>query len=145
MTTTDVTTAGPTTLIDSCVLLDVITSDKQWADWSAEQIAAAMDNGRVIINPLIYAEVSVGYESIEELDDLLPAADFERETLPYLAGFAAGKAFLRYRRAGGGKRSPMPDFYIGAHAAVAGYQLLTRDVRRYRTYFPRITIIAPAE
>jgi hypothetical protein len=143
--TTDVTPTRTTTLVDSCVLLDVITSDKQWADWSGEQIAAAMDTGRIVINPLIYAEVSVGYESIEELDDLLPAADFEREPLPYLAGFAAGKAFVRYRRGGGDKRSPMPDFYIGAHAAVTGYRLLTRDVRRYRTYFPTVTIIAPAE
>jgi hypothetical protein len=134
----------PATLADSCVLLDVITGDEQWADWSAGQIAVAMDAGRVVINPLIYAEVSVGYETVEELDELLPASDYEREPLPYLAGFAAGKAFLRYRRGGGDKRSPMPDFYIGAHAAVAGYQLLTRDVRRYRMYFPTIDIIAPA-
>jgi predicted nucleic acid-binding protein len=133
----------PATLVDSCVLLDVITADQQWADWSAAQIAAAMDAGRVVINPLIYAEVSVGYQSIEELEELLPAGDYEREPLPYVAGFAAGKAFLRYRRAGGDKRSPMPDFYIGAHAAVAGYRLLTRDVQRYRTYFPAIDIIAP--
>jgi predicted nucleic acid-binding protein len=133
----------PATLIDSCVLLDVITGDEQWADWSAAQIATAMDAGRVVINPLIYAEVSVGYQAIEELEDLLPASDYEREPLPYLAGFAAGKAFVRYRRGGGDKRSPMPDFYIGAHAAISGYRLLTRDVRRYRTYFPTITIIAP--
>lgn len=133
----------PATLVDSCVLLDVIAGDKQWADWSAEQITAAMDTGRVVINPLIYAEVSVGYETIEELEELLPASDYEREPLPYLAGFAAGKAFLRYRRSGGDKRSPMPDFYIGAHAAVAGYRLLTRDGRRYQTYFPTIDIIAP--
>jgi predicted nucleic acid-binding protein len=126
------------------VLLDVITDDKQWADWSAGQIAAAMDAGRVVINPLIYAEVSVGYETVEELNDMLPASYYEREPLPYVAGFAAGKAFLRYRRGGGGKRSPMPDFYIGAHAAVAGYRLLTRDVRRYQTYFPTIDIIAPS-
>jgi predicted nucleic acid-binding protein len=125
------------------VLLDVITGDDQWADWSAEQIAMAMDAGRVLINPLIYAEVSVGYESVEELDDLLPASDYEREPLPWVAEFAAGKAFLRYRRAGGDKRSPLPDFYIGAHAAVAGYRLLTRDVRRYRTYFPTVDIVAP--
>jgi hypothetical protein len=131
-------------MIDSCVLLDVIAIDPQWADWSAGQIAAAMDAGRVVINPLIYAEVSVGYRSIEELDELLPAGDYEREPLPYLAGFAAGKAFVRYRRGGGDKRSPMPDFYIGAHAAVAGYRLLTRDARRYRTYFPSIEVIAPA-
>jgi predicted nucleic acid-binding protein len=133
----------PTTLVDSCVLLDVITGDERWADWSAGQIATAMDTGRVVINPLIYAEISVGYQTIEELDELLPATDYEREPLPYHAGFAAGKAFLRYRRGGGDKRSPMPDFYIGAHAAVAGYQLLTRDVARYRGYFPTIGIISP--
>jgi predicted nucleic acid-binding protein len=131
-----------TTLVDSCVLLDVITGDERWADWSAGQIAAAMDSGRVVINPLIYAEISVGYDTIEELDDLLPASDYEREPLPYTAGFAAGKAFLQYRRSGGDKRSPMPDFYIGAHAAVAGYQLLTRDVARYRTYFPTIALFS---
>jgi predicted nucleic acid-binding protein len=139
----DLAALRPATLVDSCVLLDVITGDQQWADWSAGQIATAMDAGRVVINPLIYAEVSVGYQTIEELEELLPAADYEREPLPYVAGFAAGKAFVRYRRGGGDKRSPMPDFYIGAHAAVAGYRLLTRDVRRYRTYFPAIDIIAP--
>ena len=128
--------------MDSCVLLDVITGDERWADWSAGQIAAAMDSGRVVINPLIYAEISVGYETIEELDGLLPASDYEREPLPYTAGFAAGKAFLQYRRSGGDKRSPMPDFYIGAHAAVAGYQLLTRDAARYRTYFPTIALFS---
>jgi len=133
----------PATLVDSCVLLDVITGDERWADWSAEQIALAMDAGRVVINPLIYAEVSVGYETVEEMDELLPASDYDREQMPYVAGFAAGKAFLRYRRGGGDKRSPMPDFYIGAHAAVAGYRLLTRDVSRYQTYFPNIDIIAP--
>ena len=140
---TDLTAIRPATLVDSCVLLDVITGDERWADWSAGEIAAAMDAGRVVINPLIYAEVSVGYETVEELDELLPASDYEREPLPYLAGFAAGKVFVRYRRSGGDKRSPMPDFYIGAHAAIAGYRLLTRDVRRYRTYFPTIDIIAP--
>jgi predicted nucleic acid-binding protein len=131
-----------TTLVDSCVLLDVITGDERWADWSAGQIAAAMDSGRVVINPLIYAEISVGYDTIEELDDLLPASDYEREPLPYTAGFAAGKAFLQYRRSGGDKRPPMPDFYIGAHAAVAGYQFLTRDIARYRTYFPTIALFS---
>jgi predicted nucleic acid-binding protein len=135
----------PATLIDSCVLLDVITGDEHWADWSASRIAAVIDEGRAVINPIIFAEVSVGYETVEELDELLPAADYEREPLPYPAGFAAGKAFLRYRRGGGQKRSPMPDFYIGAHAAIAGYRLLTRDVSRYRTYFPTIDIIAPPQ
>ena len=133
----------PATLIDSCVLLDVITGDEHWADWSAARIAAAVDEGRAVINPLIYAEVSVGYQTVEELEGLLPADAYEREPLPYLAGFAAGKAFLRYRRSGGHKRSPMPDLYIGAHAAVAGYRLLTRDVNRYRTYFPTLDLIAP--
>jgi hypothetical protein len=132
-----------TTLIDSCVLLDVATSDDHWADWSASRIAVALDGGRVVINPIIYAEVSVGYESVEELDRLLPPDDFEREVLPYRAGFAAGKAFLKYRRGGGAKRSPMPDFYIGAHAAVSGYRLLTRDANRYRSYFPTVDLIVP--
>jgi predicted nucleic acid-binding protein len=135
----------PATLIDSCILLDVITGDEHWADWSAARIAAAVDEGRAVINPLIYAEVSVGYQTVEELADLLPADAYEREPLPYLAGFAAGKAFLQYRRSGGHKRSPMPDFYIGAHAAVAGYRLLTRDVNRYRTYFPTLDLIAPPQ
>ncbi len=133
----------PATLVDSCVILDVATGDARWADWSARQIAEALDAGRVVINPLIYAEVSVGYSSVEELDALLPASDYEREALPYRAGFAAGKAYLRYRQSGGGKRSPMPDFYIGAHAAVAGYRLLTRDANRYRTYFPKLELIVP--
>lgn len=134
----------PATLIDSCVLLDVINGDEDWAEWSAARIAAAVDEGRAVINPLIYAEVSVGYRTVEELEELLPSDGYEREPLPYMAGFAAGKAFLSYRRSGGLKRSPMPDFYIGAHAAVAGYRLLTRDVNRYRSYFPTIDIIAPS-
>jgi len=134
----------PATLVDSCVILDVATGDPRWADWSAGRIAEALDAGRVVINPLIYAEVSVGYSSVEELDDLLPAGDYQREPLPYRAGFAAGKAYLRYRRSGGGKRSPMPDFYIGAHAAVAGYRLLTRAASRYQTYFPKLELIVPA-
>jgi predicted nucleic acid-binding protein len=140
---TDRGTIKATTIVDSCVLLDVITGDERWADWSARQIAAAMDSGRVVINPLIYAEISVGYDTVEELDDLLPASDYEREPLPCTAAFAAGKAFWQYRGGGGDKRPPMPDFYIGAHPAVAGYQLLTRGVARYRTYFPTIALIAP--
>jgi hypothetical protein len=100
---TDPAAIRPATLVDSCVLLDVITGDEQWADWSAGEIAVALDAGRVVINPLIYTEVSVGYETVEELEELLPASDYEREPLPYLAGFAAGKAFVRYRRVGGGQ------------------------------------------
>ncbi len=136
--------AVPATLVDSCVILDVATGDAQWADWSANRIAEAMDTGRVVINQIIYAEISVGYETVEELDEVLPASDYEREPLPCRAGFAAGKAYLRYRRSGGDKRSPLPDFYIGAHAAIAGYRLLTRDASRYRTYFPRLELIVPA-
>jgi predicted nucleic acid-binding protein len=139
-----VVAAASATLVDSCVILDVATGDAQWADWSANRIAEAMDTGRVVINPLIYAEISVGYETVEELDEILPASDYEREPLPYRAGFAAGKAYLRYLRSGGDKRSSMPDFYIGAHAAIAGYRLLTRDASRYRTYFPRLELIVPA-
>jgi hypothetical protein len=96
-----------------------------------------------VINPIVYAEVSTGFSAIEDLDDAVPAADFDREPLPYSAGFLAGKAFLAYRRRGGKRRSPLPDFYIGAHAAVAGYRLLTRDDVRYRTYFPLLELVAP--
>jgi predicted nucleic acid-binding protein len=91
----------------------------------------------------VYAEVSTGFDRIEDLDDAVLADDFRREALPYEAAFVAGKAFLAYRRRGGQKRSPLPDFYIGAHAAVRRYRLLTRDVARYRTYFPTVTLIAP--
>ncbi len=133
----------PVTLVDSCVLLDVALADPTWLNWSAGALAAAADEGPLAINPVIYAEFSVGYESIEEIDGLLAAGDYERQALPYAAGFLAGKAFVRYRRAGGTRRSPLPDFYIGAHAAVAGYRLLTRDKARYATYFPTVTLIAP--
>jgi predicted nucleic acid-binding protein len=133
------------TLIDPCVLPDVITGDRQWAGWSAAQLAAAVDTGRAVISPLIYAEVSAGCQTVGEMEELLPPDAYEREPLPCPAGFAAGKAFLRYRRGGGQKRSPMPDFCIGAHAAVAGYRLLTRDVSRYRACFPAIGLITPPQ
>ena len=132
------------TLVDSNVLLDVFTDDPAWAGWSGEALVHAFDQGPVVINPVVYAEVSVGFERIEELDEALPQAAFVREPLPYPAGFLAGKAFLAYRRSGGAKPAPLPDFYIGAHAAVAGYRLLTRDARRYRTYFPRLDLLAPS-
>lgn len=131
------------TLVDSNVLLDVLTEDPAWAGWSSEALVHAFDEGPVVVNPIVYAEVSVGFDRIEELDEALPAAAFVREPLPYPAGFVAGKAFLSYRRSGGTKPAPLPDFYIGAHAAVASYRLLTRDARRYRTYFPRLELIAP--
>ncbi|MEN3304100.1 MAG: hypothetical protein V7603_302 [Micromonosporaceae bacterium] len=131
------------TLVDSNVLLDIATEDSRWSPWSERALAEAANEGRLAINPLIYAEVSVGFAAVEELDDAVPPEVFIRAELPYEAGFLAGKAFLNYRRRGGGKETPLPDFYIGAHAAIAGYRLLTRDARRYRTYFPSVDIIAP--
>jgi predicted nucleic acid-binding protein len=138
-----VPTIATTTLVDSNVLLDVLTDDPTWVEWSSEALAQAFDRGPVVINAIVYAEVSAGFERIEELDEALPESAFVREPLPFPAGFVAGKVFLTYRRKAGTRRSPLPDFYIGAHAAVAGYRLLTRDARRYRTYFPRLELLAP--
>lgn len=131
------------TLVDSNVLLDIVTDDPAWVTWSSNALAGAFEDGRVVVNPIVYAEVSVGFDLIEDLDDALPATQFVRETLPYAAGFLAGKAFLSYRRRGGTRPTPLPDFYIGAHAAVSGYRLLTRDARRYRTYFAGLDVLAP--
>ena len=131
------------TLVDSNVILDVITDDREWGDWSADQLAEAAHTGTLIINPVIYAEVSVGFERIEDLDEALPASYYRRLPLPFEAGFLAGQCFVKYRRRGGDRRSPLPDFYIGAHAAITGFTLLTRDARRYKTYFPSLHIIAP--
>jgi hypothetical protein len=130
-------------LVDSNVLLDVMTEDARWFDWSADALESAANNARLLINAAIYAEVSVRYRRIEDLDDALPRVALEREAIPFGAAFLAGKAYLSYRRRGGRRRSPLPDFFIGAHAAIAGYQLLTRDATRYRTYFPRLPLIAP--
>lgn len=130
-------------LVDSNVLLDVATNDPAWGGWSAEALERTADEAILVINPLVYAEVSIGFDAIEDLEAALPIDLYRREALPYEAGFLAGKCFLHYRRAGGLKRSPLPDFYIGAHAAVAGYRLLTRDATRYRTYFPNLALIAP--
>jgi predicted nucleic acid-binding protein len=131
-------------LIDSDVLLDLMTEDKRWFSWSAAAAERAADRFRLVINVIIYAEVSVRYSRIEDLDAALPKAMFEREPIPYEAAFLAGKSFLAYRRRGGTKRSPLPDLFIGAHAAIAGYRLLTRDASRYRTYFPRLKLITPS-
>lgn len=132
-------------MVDSNVLLDVATNDPTWGDWSATTLARSADEAILVINALVYAEVSIGFRTIEDLEDALPADLYRREDLPYEAAFLAGKCFLRYRRAGGTRRSPLPDFYIGAHAAVAGYRLLTRDAGRYRTYFPTLDLIAPED
>ena len=132
-----------TTLVDSNVILDVVTDDAEWGDWSASMLSASAREGRLVINPLIYAEVSCGFAAIEDLDDAVPAEYFTREPLPWPAAFLAAKAFVAYRRRGGKRPAPLPDFYIGAHAAIAGHTLLTRDARRYRTYFHKLRIIAP--
>lgn len=130
-------------LVDANVLLDVLTDDPQWYAWSAAQLDACAAEAELCINPIVYAEVSVGFERIEELDDALPADAFTRLELPWEAGFLAGKAFLQYRCAKGARTSPLPDFYIGAHAAIEGMTLLTRDAKRYRTYYPKLELICP--
>jgi predicted nucleic acid-binding protein len=130
-------------LVDSNVLLDILGGDPRWAAWSSTAVAAIGDEAGLVINPIIYAEASVRFDTIEEVDAALPTSLFRREDVPYNAAFLAAKAYLRYRGRGGSRRSPLPDFFIGAHAAVAGYRLLTRDARRYREYFPRVELIAP--
>jgi predicted nucleic acid-binding protein len=130
-------------LVDTNVILDVATNDPRWFDWSAQALESAADGCTLVINPIIYAEVSVGYRTIEDLEQRLPASIFRRDALPYEAAFLAGKAFLKYRKRGGGKKVPLPDFYIGAHAAIAGFRLLTRDAARYRAYFPTVEVISP--
>lgn len=130
-------------LVDSNVLLDVLTEDPQWCAWSMETLANQADRDVLAINPIIYAEVSVGFARIEELEAALPALSFHRLPLPWDAAFLAGKCFVSYRRRGGSRSSPLPDFYIGAHASVSRMTLLTRDATRYRSYFPRLKLIAP--
>ena len=130
-------------LIDSNVLLDLMTEDPRWFSWSSKALANAAETLRLVINPIIYAEVSIRYSQIEDLDAALPKAMIDREPVPYEAAFLAGKAFRVYRQRGGTKRSTLPDSFIGAHASIAGYSLLTRDANRYRTYFPKLVLIAP--
>jgi predicted nucleic acid-binding protein len=134
---------GNQVLVDSNVLLDILEDDPDWCDWSSQQLSRCAEDSILVINPIIYAEVSIGFNRIEELEEALPPDFFERRPLPWEAAFLAGKCFLAYRRAGGARRSPLPDFFIGAHALVRGMTLLTRDAARYRTYFPRLALIAP--
>lgn len=131
------------TLIDTNVLLDLVTDDPVWAEWSLGQLGAAALTGPLLINAVVYAELSVGFERIEELDAVLADASISVTDIPRAALFLAGKAFQRYRAAGGSRSGVLPDFFIGAHAAVAGLPLLTRDVQRYRSYFPSLSLIAP--
>jgi predicted nucleic acid-binding protein len=132
-----------TTLVDSNVLLDIATNDAAWFDWSSQALESAANDSPLAINAIIYAEVSIGFQRIEDLESAIPSSLFRRHGLPFEAAFLAGKAFLQYRRRGGGRATPLPDFYIGAHAAVAGFRLLTRDPKRYQTYFPSVELIAP--
>ena len=131
------------TLVDSDVLIDVLGPPGPWTTWSASALRDAQDEDVLILNPIVYGELSVGFDAIEALDDALPRDLIRREDIPYAAAFLAGRCFLDYRRRGGSRTGILPDFYIGAHAAVSGYRLLTRDAARYRTYFPRLEIIAP--
>ena len=129
------------TLVDTNVLLDIITEDPVWHSWSESALRRVAERSSLAISAIIFAEVSMSFARIEDADAAL--LDFTREPLPYEAGFLAGKVFLAYKRRGGAKRSPMPDFYVGAHAVVSRMDLLTRDAARYRSYFPGLRIIAP--
>lgn len=131
------------TLVDSNVILDILTEDPRWAVWSSYALERCANEGILYINAMIYAEVSISFDRIEEVEEALPPTWFERLDIPLEAAFLAGKAFLTYLRKGGARTSTLPDFFIGAHAAVAGLRLLTRDARRYETYFPALEIVSP--
>ena len=133
----------PAFLVDTNVLFDYLSEDSEWFEWSTAMIANAAESGTLAINPIIYAEVSVRYDRIDDVESALPLDYFIRAPLPWEAAFLAAKVFERNRRQGGRKTSPLPDFFIGAHAAVAGMTLLTRDAKRYRTYFPKLRIVSP--
>ena len=133
----------PHIMVDANVILDIVTEDPDWYEWSSETLKQYADSHILVINPVVYAEVSIDFERIEDLDDVLPESMFVRRHIPWEASFLAGKCFQTYQRRGGRKRSPLPDFFIGAHAGVEGMWLITRDARRYRTYFPKLHIIAP--
>jgi predicted nucleic acid-binding protein len=133
------------TLVDTNILLDLVTNDTVWVDWSQRQLEAAAVRGAVLINDVVYAELAVGFLRVEEVDAVLAAAQVEMTAMPREALFLAGKVFQRYRAGGGTRSGVLPDFFIGAHAAVAQLPLLTRDVRRYRTYFPTVQLIAPTD
>jgi len=132
-------------LVDSNVILDIFSEDPEWFEWSSTTLAEATEESRLVVNPIVYSEVSVRFSRIEDLDVALPRDRFIREPIPFEAAFLAGKAFVQYRRRGGTRASPLPDFFIGAHAAVAGYRLLTRDPYRVRLYFPKLELITPEQ
>ncbi len=131
------------TLIDSSVILDIFTNDAKWFEWSDNAVERCAKQGNLYINEMVFAEVSVNFATIEELDEELPERTFRRIAVPFDAAFLAAKIHLQYRQAGGTRSTTLPDFFIGAHAAVSNFQLLTRDAARYRTYFPTVEVIAP--
>lgn len=130
-------------MLDTNVLLDIITADPKWLTWSIAQFRVASQEGKVPVNPILYAELAPAFESQAALDRWLSPTFFDRLRLPYEAGWRAARAFLDYRRRGGTRTSPLPDFYIGAHAEFAGFTLVTRDAARYRTYFPSLRLAVP--
>ena len=130
-------------MVVSNVLLDVMTADPAWLGWSSRTLKHCAQGHLLVINPIIYAEVSVGFDRIEDLDAALPPAMLQCRPLPLEAAFLAGKCFAQYRRRGGERHSTLPDFFIGAHAAVEKMTLITRDASRYRTYFPKLKLITP--
>jgi hypothetical protein len=132
-------------LVDTNVLVDVFENDPEWADWSVAQLRAQAQIHRLVINPVIYAELSLAFSAVEALDEALAALQIPVIEIPKPALFLAGKAFMKYRRKGGTKTNVLADFFIGAHAAVARLPLLTRDVRRYAGYFPTVQLISPTE
>jgi len=131
------------TLVDSNVLIDVLTGRSAWTEWSDEALSEVLEEGTAMVNQVIYAEVSVGFRGPEECEGAMRARGIELTPLPWPASFLAGRAFVEYRRRGGARRSPLPDFFIGAHAAVSRLRILTRDPIRYRSYFPTVELIAP--
>jgi hypothetical protein len=130
-------------LVDSSVVLDVFLDDPQWGDWSENVLSKLSETRSLIINPMIYTEISIGFERIEELEKAVEECGLKMVPIPREALFLAGKVYLRYRKGKGKKVAPLPDFFIGAHAAVEGLELVTRDVRRIKTYFPSVKIISP--
>ncbi len=130
-------------LVDTNVLLDVLEDDPAWADWSLHQLRAQSQVHELAINPVIYAELSLAFDSVQALDSIIEAMGLIVQELPRPALFLAGRAFIRYRREGGRKSNVLADFFIGAHAAVQGWNILTRDARRYRSYFPTVTVVSP--
>ncbi len=130
-------------LVDSNVILDIFLNDPDWADWAESILGEYSVTSTLNVNPIVYSEVSIGFECIEDLELAINKGGFQLLGFPKEALFLAGKAFLKYRRAKGVKRPPLPDFYVGAQAAVLGMDLITRDTSRYRTYFPTVKLISP--